>query len=276
MATTDDLGAILLADFAAIRFEVTTFLSAELQFMSFRLLLVGVYAAAYARPIMRGVRYLQQKLRPQLEKLAGDFRILNSTFANPVRRADDRPRHTPVDAFSVPVRLLHCELDSWIENGQVTLARQLPFESPPSRPTHAALLLFALTPGVCGRHANCVLGARPPRGEMRNGAMWAIRNCVRITSGFRPTNDRPISGTHGAPRSCGRVVRRSGACSIRSSRRFMAGAFRENPGGTNYFRAQVRYLNRALPQLALAKGQCAELYYLKGTRWIPNNHTPLT
>ena len=125
--------------------------------MSFRLLLVGVYAAAYARPIMRGVRYLQQKLRPQLEKLAGDFRILNSTFANPVRRADDRPRHTPVDAFSVPVCLLHCELDSWIENGQVTLARQLPFESPPSRPTHAALLLFAPTPGDCGRHANCVL-----------------------------------------------------------------------------------------------------------------------
>ena len=61
MATTDDF---LSADFAAIRFEVTTILSAQLQFMSFRLLLVGVYAAVYARPIMRGVRYLQQKLRP--------------------------------------------------------------------------------------------------------------------------------------------------------------------------------------------------------------------
>jgi hypothetical protein len=40
------------------------------------------------------------------------------------------------------------------------------------------------------------------------------------------------------------------------------------------FKAQVRYLNRALGQLT-AKGQCPGLYYLKGVEWVPNNHTPL-
>jgi hypothetical protein len=98
----DGLRAVLLADFAAMRSEITTFLSLQGQFLSISVVLLGVlaglltnasvgqtinrygslaaipflilgllYADVTAR-IMRTARYIEHNLRPELVNLAGE------------------------------------------------------------------------------------------------------------------------------------------------------------------------------------------------------------
>ena len=100
---SDDLRAVLLADFAAMRSEITTLLSLQGQFLSMSVLLLSIFVAAssrqelvaYLKPylsmgaipflilgllyadssarIMRAARYINLTLRPALEKLTGPY-----------------------------------------------------------------------------------------------------------------------------------------------------------------------------------------------------------
>jgi hypothetical protein len=100
---TDDLRAVLLADFTATRAEITTLLALQGQFLNISVVLLSLCIAAATRPelayylmpyapmgaipfvilgllygdcsarIMRAARYIHLELRPELLKLAGPF-----------------------------------------------------------------------------------------------------------------------------------------------------------------------------------------------------------
>jgi hypothetical protein len=169
------------------------------------------------------------------------------------------------------------ELDSWIERGRETLARQLPFESPPERKTDAALLLL-LHPLEVVDDLRIVSLVRA-RLEGEHGIRRYPGDsyfCQDYGEWFPPQEQSADFSDALAVRD---ELLRPGCeaqwclfdpiLSVVYGRRF-----RKDPKQPDYFRLQVRYLNRSLAQLT-AKGQCAELYYLKGTEWIANNHTPL-
>ena len=169
------------------------------------------------------------------------------------------------------------ELDSWIENGQETLARQLPFESPPSRKTDAALLFLLHPLQVTGDLRIVSLVRARLRGE------YGIRRYVGDSYFCQDYDEWFPPGEQTADFSQAIDVRNellSPGCEAQWClfdpvlSVIYGRCFRKNPAEAGHFNAQVRHFNRALEQLT-PEGQCAELYYLKGTRWIPNKHTPL-
>ncbi len=173
------------------------------------------------------------------------------------------------------------KLDEWIRLGKQTLARHLPFESPPARKSDAALLFLIY----------------PLQVVESWDLQWQIVSLVRAR----------LEGPHGIRRYLSdsyfcqdydewfppeqRSADFSNSIEVRDEflqpgceaqwclfdpiiSAIFGQWFRQNPGNESFLHSQIRYLNRSLSQVT-AGWQCPELYYLKNGSWVPNGNTPL-
>jgi hypothetical protein len=172
------------------------------------------------------------------------------------------------------------ELDRWIREGRAALDRSLPFESPPSRRTDAALLFLIHPYSILDdpRMKDLILSLVRARLMGDHGIRRYIGDsyyCQDYDQWFPP-------GERSADFSTRLDLRdeflRPGCeaqwclfdpiLSVIYGRRF------RQDGAAASLARQLLHFNRAIEQLT-PQGQCTELYYLKGGAWVPNEHTPL-
>jgi len=173
------------------------------------------------------------------------------------------------------------EIDSWIQKGRNTLKRQLPFESPPGRRTDAAVLLLLHPLEIVKekRMAHRIVSLVRARLEGEHGIRRYLGDsyfCQDYDEWFPPEEQTAdFSNAIDVRNEFLRPGCEAQWCLFDPILSSIYGArFRQDPKEPQHLQRQVRYLNRSLGQLT-AEGKCPELYYLKGTEWIPNDHTPL-
>jgi phosphorylase kinase alpha/beta subunit len=178
-------------------------------------------------------------------------------------------------------RLNDADLDRWIALGRTALASSLPFESPPTRRTDAALLFLISPLSVVEERRTADMMVSLVRARLVGdiGIKRYVGDsyfCQDYDEWFSPGERTMDFGRHIGVRD---ELLRPGCEAqwclfdpILSS--IYAARFREEPQRTDLLAAQLRHFNRAVAQLT-ADGQAPELYYLKGGDWIPNAHVPL-
>ena len=173
------------------------------------------------------------------------------------------------------------DLREWIDRGRSALTISLPFESPPARRTDAALL-FLIHPLSILNHPSTedrILSLVRARLMGPYGIRRYIGDsyyCQDYDEWFGPA-DRAANFSHSL--EVRDELLRPGCeaqwCLFDPILSVIYGArFQHDRSRKDFLNAQLLYFNRALTQIT-HDNRCAELYYLKGNSWIPNEHTPL-
>lgn len=186
----------------------------------------------------------------------------------------------PQNAVSIAAARL-ARLQFLIARGRERLDATLPFEAPPERLVDSALLFLIHPLGVIRSRAveDAVLNLVQARLKGEIGIKRYVGDsyfCQDYDEWFSPaqmgsdfSEQLDYRDAFLQPNCEAQWCIFDPVLSAIYGQRFLA-----DPADIASFRKQIHYFNRSLAQVTGA-GQCPELYFLKGGRYVPNAHTPL-
>jgi Glucoamylase and related glycosyl hydrolases len=167
-----------------------------------------------------------------------------------------------------------------LKRGQRVLEVQLPFEAPPERKTDAALLFLIYPLGLVAdeRMKRSIVSLVRARLMGKVG----IRRYLGDSYFCQDYDQWYTPGERSADFAQRLAVRdeflqpgcEAQWCLFDPVLSVIYGQEYQLSGRAEALKGQLEHLNRAIGQLD-EKGRCPEMYFLKGGKWTPNEHTPL-